>query len=429
MWKPELRHAPGGRRACLALFALFALFAAPASAGVALPSTTLELLADLRGHAVDGESGWLDAGLGKARYGSGDGTNTGLAVADLSLVVRSDWSWTVSSHLHLQYSPEQENEVDVIEAWVGYRPGPRPGLRLSGRAGLYYPHISREHTGLAWTAPLTITPSAANSWIGEEIRALGGEVKVAARAGDAQASLTAGLFGFNDPAGTLLAFRGWALGDVKAAAFGRLPLAPLPAIGEPTSFLRRQVRWVRPVCEVDGRVGHYVSLDGALSRRLETGVFYYDNGGDPRALEHQQYGWDTRFWNLYLQGEPAPGWTLMAQYMWGVTSMGWRKDNGQLPVDVDYDTWFLLASRRLGRHWLTVRHDRFAVRDNSFVAEDDNGEDGSAWTVAAGRQVSARSQVLVEYLRVSSLHPARATIGVEPLQVQNQVQVAWRQRF
>ena len=71
---------------------------------------------------------------------------------------------------------------------------------------------------------------------------------------------------------------------VKAAAFSRLPLAPLPSIGVPDAFLKRQVRWVHPICEVDGRVGHHVALDAEWGRRLQAGAFYYDNGGDPRAL-------------------------------------------------------------------------------------------------------------------------------------------------
>jgi hypothetical protein len=427
MWKREPKH----RRALGTVFALVLLapMASPALAG--LPPTKVELFADARGFTVAGERGWLDEGLGKARYGGNvDGQrHTGLEAADLSLMVHSDWSWTLSSYLHLQYAPEQEQPVDVVEAWVGYRPAPSPGLRFSGRAGLYFPHISREHGGAAWTTPLTITPSAANSWIGEEIRALGGEAKVAWRGGNAEASLTVGLFGFNDPAGTLLAFRGWALGDVKAAAFSRLPLAPLPAVGLPESFLKRQVRWVHPICEVDGRVGHHAALDASWGERLRAGAFYYDNGGDPRALEHQQYGWDTRFWNLYLEGEPADGLTLIAQYMAGVTSMGWRKSNGLLPVDVDYDTGFLLASRSLGRGWVTVRHDRFTTGDNSFVVEDDNNEHGTAWTVAIGRQLDPATQVILEYLRVASVRPARATIGDDPQQTQELLQLACRRRF
>ena len=427
MLKPDSRIGAAG----LVLITV-ALSLPPSIASGGIRDTGFDLFADGRAFATSGEAGWLDEGLGKTRYGgkAGDaGNRPGLTPADLSLLVRTDWSWTLAGHVHLQYAPEQEEPVDVVEAWLGYRPAPRGRLRVAARAGLYFPHISREHTGMAWTSPYSITPSAANSWVGEEIRALGTEVQLSRRGDQSQVSLTFGLFGFNDPAGTLLAFRGWALGDVKAAAFSRLPLAPLPSIGVPEAFLKRQVRWVQPICEVDGRVGHHVALDAAWGRRLQVGAFYYDNNGDPRALEHQQYGWDTRFANFYVQSETPGGLTLIAQYMTGVTAMGWRQSNGQMPVDVDYAAGFVLVSQQTGSHRLTARHDRFTAGDRTFVAEDDNNEDGSAWTLALGRELGPRDQIIVEYLRVASTRPARLTIGVDPAQVQTQIQMSYRKRF
>lgn len=419
------------RAAGLLLFA-GGLSLLPTSARSGILDTDLDLFADGRAFATSGEAGWLDEGLGKTRYGGriGDaGNRQGLALADLSLVARTDWSWTLASYLHLQYAPEQEEPVDIVEAWLGYRPAPRGRFRVSARAGLYFPHISREHFGTAWTSPYSITPSAANSWVGEEIRALGTEVQLSRRGEQSQLSLTLGLFGFNDPAGTLLAFRGWALGDVKAAAFSRLPLAPLPSIGVPEAFLKRQVRWVQPVCEVDGRVGHHVAFDASWGRRLQMGAFYYDNNGDPRALEHQQYGWDTRFANFYVQSESRGGLTVIAQYMTGVTAMGWRQGDGRMPVDLDYAAAFVLVSRQAGSHRLTVRHDRFTTGDRTFVAEDDNNEDGSAWTLALSRDLGPRDQVMVEFLRVASTRPARQTIGVDAAQVQTLGQLSYRKRF
>lgn len=420
------------RVAALGLLVAAVLAGSPAMSHAGIGDTDLDLWVDGRAFATSGEPGWLDEGLGKARYGGtwdDAGNRAGLRLSELSLLVNTDWSWTMASQVHLQYTPEQEQPVDVVEAWFAWRPTPWGGWKLSSRAGLYFPHISRENTGTAWTTPYTITPSAANSWVGEEIRALGGEIQLTRRGERSRVSLTAGLFGFNDPAGTLLAFRGWALGDVKAAAFSRLPLAPLPAIGTPESFLKRQVRWVNPICEVDGRVGHHVALDAAWGRRLQLGAFYYDNNGDPRALDHQQYAWDTRFANFYLESEPADDLTIITQYMTGVTSMGWRKANGQLPVDVDYAAAFALVSRRLGDYWLTARYDWFTAGDNSFVERDDNNEDGYAWTLAAGRDLGRHDQVILEFLQVESTRPARQTIGFEADQVQTLVQASYRRKF
>ena len=46
----------------------------------------------------------------------------------------------------------------------------------------------------------TITPSAINSWIGEEVRPLAAEVTASTTAGEHQLSATAGIFAANDTA-------------------------------------------------------------------------------------------------------------------------------------------------------------------------------------------------------------------------------------
>ena len=58
-----------------------------------------------------------------------------------------------------------------------------------------------------------ITPSAINSWIGEEVKVVGVEGTATHPLAGGRLSGTFGLFGFNDTAGTQLAFRGWALHD------------------------------------------------------------------------------------------------------------------------------------------------------------------------------------------------------------------------
>ena len=45
----------------------------------------------------------------------------------------------------------------------------------SVKAGAFFPAISLENDDLGWTSPYTLTPSAINSWIGEELRTIGSE--------------------------------------------------------------------------------------------------------------------------------------------------------------------------------------------------------------------------------------------------------------
>ena len=73
----------------------------------------------------------------------------------------------------------------------------------------------------------SITPSAINSWIGEEVRPVAVEGTVAATLGEHKLRATAAIIAANDTAGTLLTFRGWALHDRTTLAFHRQPLPPL----------------------------------------------------------------------------------------------------------------------------------------------------------------------------------------------------------
>ncbi|MCB1184586.1 hypothetical protein KDM41_14240 [bacterium] len=409
--------------------AAFTCWSTAARAG--MPQVRAELFADIRAWSADGEPSWLDGGLGKGRWGGHpDGASrSALTLAELSALIDVELGWTTAAFVHLQYGEQQDEPVDLVEAFVTWKPVPRSALSWDLKAGLYFPHISREHTGPAWTTPYTITAAAANSWVGEEIRALGAQLGLTWRGETTTWRFTGGLFGFNDPAGTLLAYRGWGVGDVKVGAFSRLPLAPLPAIGPGGGFIPWQPHWVHPVREIDGRVGYHVGLEGELGERLAAGAFYYDNGGDPAAYDYEQYAWDTRFYNFWAEYRPIPGLELLAQYMPGVTYMGRKPDGENVAVDVHYETAFLLARYGTGPWHFSARAESFAVEDETYLVEDDNSEDGKAFCFAVARDFGPRDRVLVEILRLDSERPARATIGYDPQQDQTIVQAAYRKRF
>src|SRR5262249_60757069 len=89
-------------------------------------------------------------------------------------------------------------------------------LGWSVKAGAFFPTISLENDDIGWTSPYTLTPSAINTWIGEELRTIGGEGNLRWRTPDLRTiTFTASLFRGNDPARRLMARR-W-------LAFGRPP--------------------------------------------------------------------------------------------------------------------------------------------------------------------------------------------------------------
>ena len=178
----------------------------------------------------------------------------------------------------------ERTEAGISEAYLSYRPMRTEKLRFSARAGLMWPPISLEHQGHDWHVADTVTPSAINSWVGEEIRPLAIEGTLGSSLGEHRLTATAALIAANDTSGTLLAFRGWALHDRKTIAFRRQPLPLLP---EPIA--QKQPRFTHPLLDVDSgfapRPGYYAKLawQPPLPVRLE--LFRYDNRADPEEVE------------------------------------------------------------------------------------------------------------------------------------------------
>ena len=400
------------KRSSVAAATLFCLLAGgKVGADDTFPNIHLDFLADARVTLSDGEPSWFRDWLGKGRYGGTHWMGNDiekLRLAEFSVLANAEISWDLNAFVHAKFDAEQDKALDLVEAYLEYKPAPRSAISYSARLGLMFPHISRENVGAAWTSPYTITPSAINSWVGEEVRALALEGKLKYRAGAHSLSLTGAIFGFNDPAGTLLAFRGWALNDYKVGAFSRLPLADLPSIGTGSDFLAKQPLWVHPINEVDGRPGYYAALDWGYGQHLKAGAFYYDNRGDPEVLKRQQYAWDTRFWNFYVEADPLPGMKLISQYMVGNTKMGRESAGGLYPVDADFDAVFVLLSQSFERNRVSVRYDWFATDDNTFVKEDNNNEWGHAWTVALSREfgVAISSLTATALIRANTLAPS-----------------------
>lgn len=403
---------------------LLSVFPLLAEAG----SLSNEFYIDSRFTTSTGEPGWLDGGLGKSRFGGDvDGeSNDHFHLAELAILTQWEVSWDLKGFLHLQYDPGQTVKEDVIEGYFIYQPVPQSDFTFRFKTGLFFPSISRENTGPAWSSPYTISSSAINSWVGEEIRVVGFEFKIIREGEMGNLAISASAFGFNDPTGTLLAYRGWSIGDVKAGARSQLPLAELPAIGLDSSFVP-QPYWVDPVKEVDNKIGYYFALDWKSHQPIEIGFLYYNNRGDPDVVEDYQYAWGTEFFNFYIEIELPKKVTVISQYSLGSTIMGGQIAGTQTwDVDVDYSAGFILGSKKAGRYRVSVRYDWFDTDDNSHVLIDNNNENGSAVTFAVSMQLRKKDLLIAEYLIIDSYHPARTTIGYLAQQETKAFQMSYR---
>ena len=165
------------------------------------------------------------------------------------------------------------------------------------KGGLFFPPISLENVGEAWSTFYTVTPSAINAWVGEEVRSTGLELTLARVSAENELSVKGAVFWNNDPAGSLLAYRGFALHDRQTGYRDRLPLPDIPSI-EPAGTFEQQAPWVEPLFEIDGRHGYYGALAWESYRFFQLNALYFDNRGIPDRFDGRQYAWKTRFANV-----------------------------------------------------------------------------------------------------------------------------------
>jgi hypothetical protein len=366
-----------------------------------------------------GEASWLRGGLGKLQTGGDQVRLEGSAI----VAWRSSFNERVGALVTAHAQSLANSVIGLDEAYITLRPTPGAALRLSGRAGLFFPPASLEHDGTEWSLARTLTPSAINSWIAEEVKVAGAEATLRGAFAGHPIGATVAVFQGNDTSGTLLAFRGWALHDLRANLGGTFKLPTTPAM-----FAGTQAQFTRPVDEVDGRWGGYARLDYAPTTTLDLSLFGYDNNGDRSTVVDGQYAWRTRFVQAAARWAPDSDTEILAQAMTGESAMGpWV--NGRKPADVGFSAAYVLASRTLKTGTATARLDHFSVSDRTFKALDNNAEHGWAATAAWSFVMRERSEIVLEGVAVSSVRQDRSRFGTATRQDSLQGRAAFRTSF
>jgi hypothetical protein len=366
-----------------------------------------------------GEASWLKGGLGKLQTGGDQVRVEGSAI----MAWRGSFSERIGALVSADAQPLANRAVGLDEAYVTLRPAPGAALRLSGRAGLFFPPASLEHDGTEWSLARTLTPSAIDSWIAEEVKVAGAEVTLRGAVAGHPIGATVAAFQGNDTSGALLTFRGWALHDLRANLGGTFKLPTVPAM-----FSGKQAQATRPVDEVDGRWGGYVRLDYAPSQTLALSLFGYDNNGDRTTVTNGQYAWRTRFAQVAARWTPDANTEVLVQAMTGETAMGVAV-NAREPADVGFAAAYGLVSRTLKTGTATVRLDQFSVSDRTFKALDNNAEHGWAATAAWSLAVREGSEIVLEAIAVHSVRQDRSRFGEAARQDSVRGRAAFRMSF
>ena len=384
-------------------------------------ATDWELDLDGRLVNVDAPPPFIAGGLGALRFG---GDESGLRVGRIRFAVSQSFGNLWSAHLDASsWGDRDKSPAGLTEAYLQFRPYPFHGYRLRIKAGAFYAPISLENRTAGWESPYTLSYSAINSWLGEEVRTLGTEAQLewlGTRTGhDFDLGLTAGLFGWDDGAGTALAAGGFTLTDRQTVVWGR--------IGDPGVA---PLRSAEPFREMGGNAGAYGGLEIRYLDRVVLRFLRYDNDANPGApdpITHTS-AWNTAFNSAGLRAESGNGWTLITQYLSGGTYIS--------PVGVD-ERWpfkasFALLSKRLGPHTFSVRYDRFEVDGPGDSAEEGSEvwQKGHALTLAYIFQPQPRWRITLEWLHVTSTsYNLEEYQDGPPLERQTQLQLAVRYAF
>ncbi len=386
--------------------------------------TRISGLLDLRAVDSNTDISWIDAGLAPTRFAADDDVALGQAVIAAH--------WQISNALSLDgvtsLYDDAGNSIGINELYIKYAPAPRNPWHIQAKAGSFFPEISLENTGVGWTSRVPLTNSAINTWIGEEVKLSGVQVslqnlgKMAGREWDFTSSLS--LFVNNDPTGSMLAWRGWAMHDRQLRLGEEIAIADLPTIGSEMGF-ENQSPYYDPFTEVDDRPGYALSMSIKKTRGPGLKYYRYDNRANPVSVRDRQYGWHTRFDHLSFSYPLRTSTRVIAQWLSGSSLMGFKTEEH---VDIHFSAWFLSVTEKFTHFRLSIRYETFNVEDRDRTPMDDNRQKGDAWTLGLRYDVNKSFSVAAEYIALKEKNYARKYFN-QPIDIgfsQSQLAFQWR---
>ena len=374
-----------------------------------------EVSLDARLVSSNGYLSPMDGGISAVRF---DKDDSGLALGRVRLALNQPLGdlWLV----HLDFSAwggdSDNNPVGATEAYLQFRPYPFAGYRLRVKAGAFYPPTSLENRESGWESPYTLSYSAIDSWLAEEVRTIGVEAQLdwlGRRMGhDFDLGVTGGVFGWNEEAGGVLAADGFALTDRQTPIGGRVGQPNVGPFGDAVLFR-----------QFDGRAGVYGGLEARWLDRVVVQALRYDNRADPTVVDtvSNVMAWETTFDSAGARLETEDGWTAIVQGLKGNTAIA----PGGFSLVWPFKAQYALLSKRIGRHTLSARYDRFEV-DTNFGAAD-GAEDGHGWTAAYVFTPDEHWRFTLEWVRVTSnAYLRNDAFGFPALVTETQLQLAVR---
>lgn len=348
-----------------------------------------------RGIRVEAPPSWTEAGYGRFDVGaasSDDHRTVNVDVAQLG----ADWTPTTWFVVHADGIARHEpsgtkgRRAGLVQAYADVY---NDHFRL--RLGNFWLPTSRENVGPLWTSPYTITYSAWNSWIGNEVRPTGADLQFSP---NFYVTVGATAFRGSDTMGTELAAHGWTFGNRLSTYGESLPLPPPDTSTKPVTH------------DLDHRNGYSERIRVQLPERAMLQLAHVDNRAELVPEIDGQTPWKTRFNVIGASaGQTGPN-TIAAEWSYGSTSVGFPGGSFRL----DFDTAYVLLSHKEGASRWTVRLDRFKTSSHKRVAYDESHENGHAVTVAWLHDTNEHVRTGIEYARVKGDRRGLSDAGLDP---------------
>ena len=224
------------------------------------------------------------------------------------------------------------------------------------------------------------------------------------------------VFWLNDPAGTLLADRGWVFDSRPIGLFGEPRVPDAVAAHTP---LREQ-----PFKEIDHRPGWYAGASWRQDGFGRLTGLYYDNQADPGVFAGNDFAWRTKFGSLGLESDLGDV-VLLAQVMNGDTTI---EPVQNLYFTTDFRAAYLLAGYYFGDFRVAGRVDLFTTTSHGPFGKG-VGEHGHALTLSGSWNPVRWLRLASELIYVDSSNNQRAAAGLNPRANEAQVQFVTRISF
>ena len=279
---------------------------------------------------------------------------TASGFADFSLVQPSDQQSRLDGGLgKLRYGSTGDPGPQLqLEGYGRYRRIEIPALEWQFKLGAFFPPISLENQEIGWTSPWTITPSAINSWVGEEPRTIGDETSLERRSGTGSP--------------------GW-YGAVawRADGLGRLTVLRYDNRADPTAIRQGQIAWHTQFTSVgaEGDIGEVVILTQGMVGDTEIDPSIHFHLATHFQAAYLLAGWNVGDWTLAgrtdafatrtlvdpdlnehgraltfdLIWRPASWLRLSSEALWLDSSRDQRADDGEAPHQIE--TQFQFSAR------------------------------------------------------------------------------------